>query len=524
MSIDYVDKLSMQCQAAKKINEIEVASSSNYDTVGLAPKMTRSALALLIFGAIICSLANPSLLLNYCIANQMASKDIESLPLTKPFRALYVVASMAEYQTGAKGTVKGEDRFANTFVPIISNAAHSIANHYPHWDLDVFLIIGYNLRPERYEYLRSKLPEGVGLQLWENAIPLSYNSSTDERLVQNLQSVNRQHRFVLRDKLNYYDIFIVGEDDMAINAAHVEQYLDIQTEIDRLREEALKREQLNKKSGRYDKNLFYGNLSSAQLSQMIPGFIRVEVLPADFQHDRPYKSFTSEDEEFQLDASPCCQLSQGENPSDPLHRLPLHPKPSQLLIWETAIEALGVRKFPPSSHLGWVAYLPGAVDNKIKATTDFYWSGQSGILGMNPVRPSPHNLSLFSHQAMYILSRDQILALDKNDTCKGLFLPPFRRDIRRNGIHWHSDGKFMNSAEFMVGGLQLYTQGAKNAEKAGCNLQRIVSLANFSKHLAYHISNNKQRTINPARHVIAEELLQQLSFVKRKAAESLPIE
>jgi hypothetical protein len=69
----------------------------------------------------------------------------------------------------------------------------------------------------------------------------------------------------------------------------------------------------------------------------------------------------------------------------------------------------------------------------------------------------------------------------------------------------------------MVGGLQLYTQGAKNAEKAGCNLQRVVSLSNFSNHLVYHISNNKQQTIDPSRHVLADDLLRQLSFVQRKA-------
>jgi hypothetical protein len=516
MSIENLDGGSTRCQGAQQINNVNRTTSSRYHMAGLAPN---AALMLLFVSIVVCSLANPTLLLNYCTANEIASET--PVLRKKNFRALYVVASMAEHQTGAKGTVKGEDRFTNTFVPIISNAAHSIVRKYPDWDLDVFLIIGYNLQPERYNYLRNKLPEGVGLQLWEDAIPLSYNSSKDERLILNLQSVNRQHRFVLRDKLDYYDLFIVGEDDMAINAAHVEQYLDIQREIDRLKEEALKREQLQPNMKGYNKSLFYGNLSSTQLSQMIPGFIRVEVFPADRQQNRTDAQFTIDEAEFQVDASPCCHLPQAESSEDPLHRLPLHPKSHQLLIWETAIEALGVRKFPASSHLGWVAYLPGVVDEDLNPTTDYYWSGRSGILGKDPVRPSPYNLSLFAHQAMYIMTRDQILALDKEETCKGRFLPPFSKDVRRNGIHFHTDGKFMNSAEFMVGGLQLYTQGAKNAEKAGCNLQRIVSLANFSKHLTYHVSNNKQKTIDPARHVMADDLLRQLSYVMTKANDLL---
>jgi len=500
-------------------------SGTNYYYGRPIPVLNSKLLSLVvILGILLCSLFNPFLLINSFFVANDAFSEIET---TAKFRALYVVASMAEYQTGAKGTVEGEDRFANTFVPIVSNAAHSIVNKYPTWDLDVFLIVGYKLRTERYDYLRKKLPEGVGLQLWEDAIPLSYNTTKDKTLMLNLQSLNRQHRFVLRDKLNHYDLFIVGEDDMAINAAHVEQYLDIQTEINRLKEEALQRERRQKRRTPRNKNKFYGDLSSAQLSQMIPGFLRVEVYPENHLQNTstitnmPRKNLLKD---INVDPKPCCHIPNSGSSTDPLYRLPQDPKSNQLMMWETAIEALGVRHFPKSSHLDWVAYLPGVVGNKKRPTNDYYWSGRSGILGKNPVRPDPHNTSLFAHQAMYIMTRDQIRALDKEQTCKGRFLPPFdSKYIYENALYFPEFGIFMGSAEFMVGGLQLYTNyGGVQQKDAGCNLQRIVSLANFSKHLAYHISNNKQRTINITRQVMADDLLRQLNYVKIKAGLELP--
>jgi hypothetical protein len=489
------------------------AQQKNQITGTTARQWKWVALALVSVSILAYFLANLSLLLNFITVN------FSEPSATKPFRVLYVVASMSEYQHGGKSKAGVEDRFANTFVPIVCNTVHSLVSKYPAWDVDVYLIIAYNLRQERFNYLRNRLPEGVGLQIWENAISLYYDGSKGDRLKPNLHSMNRQHRFVLRDKLDFYDLFIVGEDDMAINSAHVNQYLKVQREIDRLRKEAQEREWLKGNTTKSN-SLFYGNLSSVQLGRMIPGFIRVEVYSTDRPRNQTtagYTMLSSEEKELKVDPSPCCHFYEMDNRTSPFYRLPPNPKSNQLFIWETAIQALGVRKFPESSYLGWVAYLPGVVNDQLKPATDFYWSGRSGILGKGPVRPSPHHLHFFAHQAMYIMTRDQMLRLD-TQLCQGRFLPPFSSVVRRNGIFWPEDELFLNSAEFMVGGLQLYTQGAKNAEKAGCNLQRVVSLSNFSNHLVYHISNNKQRTIDPSRHVLADDLLRQLSFVQRKAS------
>jgi hypothetical protein len=47
--------------------------------------------------------------------------------------------------------------------------------------------------------------------------------------------------------------------------------------------------------------------------------------------------------------------------------------------------------------------------------------------------------------------------------------------VQRNGIFWPEDKLFLKNAKFMVRGHPLYTLGARNAEKAGCNLQQVVS-------------------------------------------------
>jgi hypothetical protein len=59
-------------------------------------------------------------------------------------------------------------------------------------------------------------------------------------------------------KLNFHNLFIVGEDDMGINSAHVNQYFKMQREIDRQRNEAQKGELLKGNMTRSNL-LLYGN-------------------------------------------------------------------------------------------------------------------------------------------------------------------------------------------------------------------------------------------------------------------------
>ena len=55
--------------------------------------------------------------------------------------------------------------------------------------------------------------------------------------------------------------------------------------------------------------------------------------------------------------------------------------------------------------------------------------------------------------------------------------------------------------------------------KSGCNMQRILSLHpdHFSKHLIYHVANNKQKQLSKERMVRADHLFGQLNSVKKMA-------
>jgi hypothetical protein len=97
------------------------------------------------------------------------------------------------------------------------------------------------------------------------------------------------------------------------------------------------------------------------------------------------------------------------NQTSPFYNLPQYPTSNQLFVWDTASQVIQVQKFPKSSNLGWVSYLPGVGDDQSKPDTYFYSSGQIGFLGRGPVCPSPHHLHFFAHQAMYIMTRDQVL-------------------------------------------------------------------------------------------------------------------
>ena len=65
-----------------------------------------------------------------------------------------------------------------------------------------------------------------------------------------------------------------------------------------------------------------------------------------------------------------------------------------------------------------------------------------------------------------MMTQHQIVALDQQNTCKGRFLPPFNSAFMlRDRIYYHNKDIWMNSAEFMVGGLQLNTNGAPAVEQ-----------------------------------------------------------
>ena len=310
---------------------------------------------------------------------------------------------------------------------------------------------------------------------------------------------------------------------MSFNAGHVQYFLDTSAELKRLTDEAAKREQQQQRQVSSTtneippySNKFYGDLSWKHARRMIPGFFRVEVLPTSYDTLFPPPTTTSTEGEdppsvvnLQVDPKPCCHIpGTGNSTTNPyLFRLPHNPKSDQLLTWEAAIQSFSLREFPSSSSLNWVAFLPGVMklpdeDNPLMAS--YYTSGN------NKDRPFQGRPELFAQQGGFMISRDYIHLLE-TELCPGRFLPPFNEPIFRN------NGLWQNNVEFYSGGFQLFSN---NLEDAGCNLQRIIDLNNFSQHMIYHTTNNKQKqtTIRRDRLVKVDHMFRQLRAAQIKAA------
>jgi hypothetical protein len=122
-------------------------------------------------------------------------------------------------------------------------------------------------------------------------------------------------------------------------------------------------------------------------------------------------------------------------------------------------------------------------------------------------RPSGGQPELVAQQGGWMATRDQILRLNSG-LCQGVFLPPFDPPM------YYEDGQQSMNVEFWSGGYQLFT-----GVRGGCNMQRLMSFHpdQFSKHLIYHVANNKQRQLPQKRMLRADHLFAQLNTVKKAA-------
>ena len=448
-----------------------------------------------------------------------------------PLRVLYIVTSLAEYNTGGRKTIKGQDRLAEVLLPVLVDGLESMTTPTTsNIKVDVVLILAYKLRPERDAFIRQHLPAGVGLQVWDDALPLGYdpplhrtrNTTSTRTIKPNTRALARQHRYVIRDKFLDYDLFIAVEDDMRITGSHVQHYMATSAVLDHLRE----RQQASSQQGDDGHDLFFGPLTVRQLNRMIPGFVRVEVLLNETEHGAqteldpiPLDYSVSNNNNNttttrHFDPTVCCSVQSRHYVSQnatTTTRLPARPTADQVVIWETNIKALSVRQMPPNPYnyfLDWVALLPGpgkrlAEQDKVLG----YWSGQDGAFGKDAHKPSGGDPHVIAQQGGWMATQSQILRFQ--DLCQGNFLPPYDAPI------YHSDGQESMNVEFWSGGYQLFT-----GVKGGCNLQRVVSLHpdHFGRHFIYHAANNKQRQLPAQRMLRADHLWGQLNSV-RKAAE-----
>jgi len=159
-------------------------------------------------------------------------------------KVLLVVTSLVQYDKGTRGTQHGYDRLQHVVLPQLTDSVSSMINK--GWKVDVYFVLGYEtLENDRRQMIKDSLPNGVGLEYWEDAIPYHYANTynkppkDDQMLKIADHALSRQHRFVLRDKLPFYDFFACFEDDIRITADHVINFLQLSSDIKQLHDKAI---------------------------------------------------------------------------------------------------------------------------------------------------------------------------------------------------------------------------------------------------------------------------------------------
>lgn len=426
-------------------------------------------------------------------------------------KVLHIITSHKYMNFLNEGDIKFQSRLHELLLPVLQESVTSMMNSKNNWKVDVYLILGYDLRVLDKQLIFDSLPDGVGLEIWESAIPVDYAYEDDATKIKRYNMLlARQHRYVLADKLEQYDFFSVWEEDMLVKSHHIEHFLKVSKEIDRLKEEA---KQNNVANNPFDLD---GPLSHDQLQRLYPGFFRVEVLgrnetaqsvldPIPVDTD-----FSSSDSKGKITTSPinpelCCSISSLKKMLNP--KSLSKPKSDDVVAWEVGIRGFSVRKFPESSFIKWVALQHGTKNEGPRIGS--YWSGTGDKFGKFVFQPSPSDYSFVGQQAGYLATRDHIKFFHSH--CEYGFLPPFTK--------YNHDGHILEDyntldREYWFGSLELF--GFKSGS---CNLQRVLLLEpeNFSKQLIYHASNNKHATKDTEKFVKVNNLVGQLNSVKKAA-------
>lgn len=306
------------------------------------------------------------------------AKKKSSLSTQQPLRVLIITTSLVEYDKGTRGTTHGFDRLQHVLLPPLIDSVKSMTSH--GWHVDVYLILGYkNLAPHRKQLIIDALPPGVGLEVWEDAIPLYYKNNfnkkrprSDQAISNGDHALSRQHRFVLRDKLPYYDFFVAFEDDMRITADHVLEFLELSNDIYQLYKEAMSSsngqevavvdnnvEQLpptvvnrhkSNDGASVGNDIIHDPINVKHIQRLFPGLLRVEVLDRKSDHPlrkkgvldnhRFVKECPPSSEAFRynnegsgeslLDPTICC-----DEHDPPRGKMTAHPTMEEVVMWES---------------------------------------------------------------------------------------------------------------------------------------------------------------------------------------------
>lgn len=319
---------------------------------------------------------------------------------------------------------------------------------------------------------------------------------------------------------------LLQEDDIRVTANNVINFLELSSDIHELHRQASSSPDnhahvLNQSPSRPNRHkpndgASVGNdvvddpISAEHIKRLFPGLLRVEVLDRNTDHPlrrngilnnhlfskevppSPDAFTSSTTRESLLDPTICCD----EN-DPPRGRMTSHPTIDEVVLWETNIQATGVRKYP--HPIGWVAVMP--VEDR--ADVGSYWSGFPNIYGTSDMKRPRRIDATIGNQAGFMATRSQIDYFH-NVACPGGFLPPY------DSSHWRGDSLQRHSVEFWSGGFQLFGQ---------CFLNRILSLdpRKFERQLIYHVSNNKQRTAPGKKFIRVGDFYGQILRVKERA-------
>jgi len=304
---------------------------------------------------------------------------------------------------------------------------------------------------------------------------------------------------------------------MVITGTHVDHFRAMTQELYRLRE--LAPSDLKDRTREEALDNYHGVMTKGMLKRTIPGFIRVEVLLDEDNYGAqrnlgpvPVDLDFLDGQQHQVNPNYCCHV---QSKTSNFH-IPQSPSADKLMLWETNIFPLGVRKMPQDSWLDWVVLQRGPSQNKLNISDIIgdYWSNRHNDYYPGQKRPAPLEFKFINNQGGWMATRQQLWEWH-TEICPGGFLPPYEAP------HYRFDGLDMRNVEWYSGGMQLSTV------RHACNMQRIILLDpnNFSKSLLYHSANNKQRQLadqgKRESFTKANTLLGQLNTLKKQAEKEM---
>lgn len=413
--------------------------------------------------------------------------NIKQREITRKLRILHISTSFSEFEIGSRGTVRGKSRLVSKTLPV---AAHGVRTMVASsFDVDVHFVLGYNVSESNSELINGTITRaGAQRVTWtEFVFPFVPNRRKPGEMERLDAALSLEHRYVVLKRMNDgYDFFSCWEDDIVVTGAHVRYFI----------EKSLLLESVEK--------------SMAWRVMMMPGFTRVEVAtesskerlfgmedgasvagsaclkppPAPPVGDACDRLLSIEVLNRQSVPSTCHRhppgLSQAIDP-DICCSINDNRSISNIVLWEAALASFQLVQLPtPVAQVVGLLPVASAKQSLFKPSHDF------------PNLSKRHSNSLFSQQAGWMASAQQLRRLI--DRCTGKFLPPFDFDST------------FKKPEFWSGGFQLF--GGRF-----CRVQRVVFLggADFSHHLIYHFSDNKQSTRPPFHFLRAADLQAQLA-------------